>query len=141
MKKVFLMGLMAIFMIEAVKAQDKKQEPTSGAKIEFTEKTHDYGKIQKGADGNCVFEFKNTGNEPLVLGAVKASCGCTTPNWTKDPVMPGQTGTIKVKYNTNNIGGFNKTITVPSNAVNDPRVVLRIKGTVLKPESTPTDNQ
>ena len=141
MKKVFLMGLMAIFMIGAVKAQDTKQEPTSGAKIEFTKKEHDYGKIQKGADGNCVFEFKNTGTEPLILGAVRASCGCTTPTYTKEPIMPGQTGTINVRYNTNNVGGFNKTVTVPSNAVNDPRVVLRIKGTVLKPESTPTNNQ
>jgi hypothetical protein len=139
MKKVFLMGLMAIFMIGAVKAQDTKQEPTSGAKIEFTKKEHDYGKIQKGADGNCVFEFKNTGTEPLILGAVRASCGCTTPTYTKEPIMPGQTGTINVRYNTNNVGGFNKTVTVPSNAVNDPRVVLRIKGTVLKPESTPTN--
>jgi hypothetical protein len=141
MKKVFLMGLMAIFMIGAVKAQDTKEEPTSGAKIEFTKKEHDYGKIQKGADGNCVFEFKNTGTEPLILGAVRASCGCTTPTYTKEPIMPGQTGTINVRYNTNNVGGFNKTVTVPSNAVNDPRVVLRIKGTVLKPESTPTNNQ
>ena len=139
MKKVFLMGLMAIFMIGAVKAQDTKQEPTSGAKIEFTKKEHDYGKIQKGADGNCVFEFKNTGTEPLILGAVRASCGCTTPTYTKEPIMPGQTGTINVRYNTNNVGGFNKTVTVPSNAVNNPRVVLRIKGTVLKPESTPTN--
>jgi hypothetical protein len=139
MKKVFLMGLMAIFMIGAVKAQDTKEEPTSGAKIEFTKKEHDYGKIQKGADGNCVFEFKNTGTEPLILGAVRASCGCTTPTYTKEPIMPGQTGTINVRYNTNNVGGFNKTVTVPSNAVNDPRVVLRIKGTVLKPESTPTN--
>ncbi|MBR5784356.1 MAG: DUF1573 domain-containing protein [Bacteroidales bacterium] len=135
------MGLMAIFMIGAVKAQDTKEEPTSGAKIEFTKKEHDYGKIQKGADGNCVFEFKNTGTEPLILGAVRASCGCTTPTYTKEPIMPGQTGTINVRYNTNNVGGFNKTVTVPSNAVNDPRVVLRIKGTVLKPESTPTNNQ
>ena len=72
MKKVFLMSLLAIFMIGTVCAQEKKEEPTSGAKIEFVKKEHDYGKIQKGADGNCVFEFKNVSAEDCIPALRKA---------------------------------------------------------------------
>lgn len=134
MKKLFLLSLFAIFAMGAVNAQDTKAVPEYGAKIVFAALEHNYGTINKGGDGNCVFEFKNEGNEPLILSNVKASCGCTTPSWTKEPVMPGQTGQIKVRYNTNNVGGFTKTITVTSNAVDNPRVVLKIKGTVKSPE-------
>ena len=113
-------------------AQDveKKEIPANGAKITFTETEHNYGTIVKGGNGDCEFTFKNEGNEPLILSNVKASCGCTTPSYTQKPVMPGETGTIKVHYNTNNVGGFSKTVTVTSNAVDNPRVVLRIKGNV-----------
>ena len=103
-----------------------------GPKVTFTEQEHDYGTVKKGGDGNCEFVFTNEGNEPLILSNVKASCGCTTPSWTKEPIMPGKTGTIKVRYNTNNIGKFNKTVTVTSNAINSPRVVLKIKGEVVQ---------
>ncbi|MCR5192777.1 MAG: DUF1573 domain-containing protein [Bacteroidales bacterium] len=107
-----------------------KEQPADGPKITFSEQEHNYGNIHKGGDGNCEFVFTNEGNEPLILSNVKASCGCTTPSWTKEPIMPGKTGSIKVRYNTNNIGSFNKTITVTSNAVNNPRIVLKIKGKV-----------
>ena len=121
----------------AAQAQDVKDqaqsEPTNGAKIKFTEMEHDYGTIAKGSNGNCEFEFTNEGNEPLVLSKVRASCGCTTPKWTQKPVMPGKTGEIGVRYNTNNPGGFTKTVTITSNAVNEPRVVVKIKGNVVNP--------
>lgn len=133
MKKLFLLSLFAIMTIGAASAQDKQKqdEPAYGAKILFEKLEHNYGTIQKGSEGNCEFTFVNNGNEPLILSNVRASCGCTTPNWTKEPIMPGKTGTIKVHYNTNNIGGFSKTITVTSNAVDLPRVVLKIKGNVV----------
>ena len=67
------------------------------------------------------------------MANVKASCGCTTPSYTQKPVMPGKTGEIGVRYNTNNPGGFTKTVTVTSNAVNEPRVVVKIKGNVVNP--------
>lgn len=134
MKKLFLLSLFAIFAMGVGNAQNAAEQsvPANGAKIVFASQEHDYGQIQKGGDGNCVFEFENNGNEPLILSNVKASCGCTTPSWTKEPVMPGQKGTIKVRYNTNNTGGFTKTITVTSNAVDSPRVVLKIKGNVVQ---------
>ena len=132
MKKCALVCLFATMAFGFANAQDteKKEIPANGAKISFTELEHNYGTIEKGGNGECEFVFKNEGNEPLILSNVKASCGCTTPSYTQKPVMPGETGTIKVKYNTNNVGGFSKTVTVTSNAVDNPRVVLRIKGTV-----------
>ncbi len=132
MKKFFLLSLfvsMAFTMINAQVAEPQDQ-PMNGPKISFTEQEHNYGTLQKGGDGNCEFTFTNEGNEPLILSNVKASCGCTTPSWTKEPIMPGKSGSIKVRYNTNNVGGFTKTITVTSNAINSPRVVLKIKGKV-----------
>ncbi len=146
MKKLFLFCMLAAMTFGAVNAQEKKEankpeekkeavavEELPGAKIVFAEKVHNYGTIQKGGDGNCEFTFTNTGDEPLILSNVRASCGCTTPSWTQKPVMPGKTGTIKVRYNTNNVGGFTKTVTVTSNAVNDSRLVLTIKGNVVQP--------
>ncbi len=132
MKKIVLAILFAVMSMGIVCAQEAepKQVPANGPRISFNEMTHDYGTIAKGADGNCEFQFTNTGNEPLILSNVRASCGCTTPSWSKEHIMPGQTGTIKVRYNTNNVGGFNKSITVTSNAVDTPRAVLKVKGKV-----------
>lgn len=137
MKKLFLVCLIAMMTMGAVNAQEKKNETQDanqhGPKIVFAEREHNYGTIQKGGDGNCVFTFTNTGDEPLILSNVRASCGCTTPKWTQKPVMPGKTGEIGVRYNTNNVGGFTKTVTVTSNAVNEARVVVKIKGNVVQP--------
>lgn len=133
MKKFLMLCLFAAMSLGIVCAQEKAEQkavPTHGPKIEFNELVHNYGTIAKQSDGNCVFEFTNKGTEPLILSNVRASCGCTVPTWSKEPIMPGQKGEIKVHYNTNNMGGFNKSITVTSNAVDVPRVVLKIKGQV-----------
>lgn len=131
MKKFALICMFAA-LVFGVSAQDveKKEVPANGAKIRFEKMEHQYGTIKKGGNGDCQFTFWNDGNEPLILQTVKASCGCTTPKYTQKPVMPGESGVIDVHYNTNNVGGFSKTVTVTSNAVDNPRVVLRIKGNV-----------
>jgi hypothetical protein len=136
MKKFFLLSMFVSMALTVLNAQETvtAEEPTDGPKISFTEQEHNYGTLQKGGDGNCEFVFTNEGNEPLILSNVKASCGCTVPTWTKEPIMPGQTGSIKVRYNTNNIGAFTKTITVTSNAVNTPRLTLKIRGKVEQSE-------
>lgn len=103
------------------------QEKT--AKIEFKNETIDYGEIEKGSDGVRVFEFTNNGDAPLVISDVKSSCGCTIPKKPKEPIMPGKTGEIEVKYDTNRVGPIRKAITVISNA-DTPTKVLKIKGTV-----------
>lgn len=102
----------------------------SAQTISFNKTTWEYGNIQKGADGHRVFTIKNTGDKPLVLSNVKASCGCTVPSWSKEPIAPGATGEIKVGYNTNLVGNFRKLIEVFSNDPQNSRSVLYITGTV-----------
>ena len=99
--------------------------------IVFDTLVYDFGQIVKGANAECVFLFHNKGSAPLILTNVKASCGCTVPTWTKEPVLPNNSGTVKVKYNTNAVGAFHKTITVYTND-NNSSVTLTIKGEVKK---------
>jgi hypothetical protein len=130
MKKFFMMAAMLISV--AAMAQE--------AVITFNETTHDFGKINE-ADGRVttVFEFKNEGMAPLVLTQVRASCGCTTPRFTSEPVEPGQTGQITVTYNPNGRPGrFQKTVTVTSNAT-EPTTRLYIKGEVIPKPAQPVD--
>lgn len=107
----------------------------SQAKIEFKAKdnTIDYGNVYKDVDsGVRVFEFTNTGTTPLIITNVQSTCGCTVPSKPTDPIAPGKTGEISVKYNMNP-GPIRKTISVESNATNveGGRVALKIKGEVL----------
>ena len=130
-----LMTFVALFSLNTAVAQE------SAAKIDFTKETHDYGTIKYGADGTCSFEFKNTGNAPLIISNAKGSCGCTVPEWPKEPIAPGAKATIKVKYDTNRPGAINKSVTITSNAANSPEKVIYIKGTVLPaPENTTPTN-
>lgn len=99
----------------------------------FVSEEIDYGKIQQHADGVRVFKFTNTGNAPIVITNAKGSCGCTVPTYPKNVILPGETGEINVKYATDRIGAFTKTVTLMSNA-SEPSKDLRIKGEVLKPE-------
>ena len=106
-----------------------------GAKIEFKDKdnTIDYGKVYKESDsGMRSFEFKNTGDAPLIIMNVQSTCGCTIPTKPTAPIMPGKTGKIDVKYNMNP-GPIRKTITVETNAINveGGRIAIKIKGEVL----------
>lgn len=105
------------------------------AKIEFKSDIVDYGTIEKGSDGVRVFEFTNTGNAPLIITSVKSTCGCTVPKKPEGPILPGETGKIEVKYDTNRVNPIRKTITVTSNA-DTPTVALKIKGLVIDSSKT-----
>lgn len=105
------------------------------AKIEFKTDVIDYGTIEKGSNGVRVFEFTNTGDAPLIISSVKSTCGCTVPKKPKDPIMPGESGEIEVKYDTNRVNPIRKTITVISNA-ETPTVALKIKGLVVDSSKT-----
>lgn len=106
---------------------------TSLADIKMDKMTHDYGNIQQGANGECEFKFTNNGKEPLVITNCQGSCGCTVPSCPKEPILPGKSSVIKVKYDTNRPGAIYKTVTVNSNAKSG-NVVLTIKGNVeVKP--------
>ena len=130
MKKViYLLGIMLLFAGVA-KAQDTKVQ--NGPEIEFEKVVHDYGDVPYNGNGECEFRFTNTGNEPLLVQKPKSSCGCTIPSWPKEPILPGESEVIKVTYRTNRVGNINKTVTVTSNAISNPTVVLRITGRVLE---------
>jgi hypothetical protein len=109
--------------------------------ISFEEKVHDFGEFQE-ADGvvSHKFEFTNTGSQPLIIQRVSASCGCTTPSWSKEPVMPGEKGFVNAAYNpAHRPGQFEKTITVYSNA-SEPAYQLKIKGKVTPQPLKPVED-
>ena len=101
-----------------------------GPSISLDKDVHDYGTITQGADGGCQFTVTNDGTEPLIISRCKGSCGCTVPKCDKDPIMPGATSVINVRYDTKRIGPINKSVTITSNASNEPTKVIRIKGKV-----------
>jgi hypothetical protein len=129
MKKI--VGLVvAMFAILTLSMNAVAQQVGGGAKIDFKKETHDYGNIKYGANGECTFEFTNTGSAPLIISDAKGSCGCTVPSWPKEPIAPGAKGSIKVKYDTKRPGPITKSVTITSNATNEPNKVIRIKGNV-----------
>jgi hypothetical protein len=138
MKKIIFTAIIAIFTY-SVQAQ-------KGPKIVFkaVDNTIDYGKIYKGEDeGVRVFEFTNTGDAPLIITNVQSTCGCTVPSKPKEPIMPGKSDKIEVKYNMA-LGPIRKSITVESNAVNyeGGKVHLKIKGDVLeRTEASPLEKK
>jgi hypothetical protein len=103
----------------------------SGPMINFEIETIDYGEIIKGSDGVRTFTFENTGDAPLEIQGVRSSCGCTIPKKPVQPIAPGEKGEITVKYDTNRVGVFRKTITVNTNVSSNSIIALKIKGNVL----------
>jgi hypothetical protein len=116
---------------QAAPAQDNPNAPEAV----YEKDVIDYGTIEYDADGNREFKFKNTGKEPLIIYSATGSCGCTVPTAPKEPIKAGDTGTIKVHYDTKRVGSFEKTVTVASNGKTASKT-LKIKGTV-KPATTP----
>jgi hypothetical protein len=106
----------------------------AGAVATFEKIELDYGKIKKGSEPLRVFNFKNTGSEPLIISNAQGSCGCTVPTFPKEPIMPGQSSKIEVRYDTQRPGAFSKTVTLTTNEANPSRT-LTIKGEV---EAEPT---
>ncbi|MGW1455358.1 MULTISPECIES: DUF1573 domain-containing protein [Salegentibacter] len=128
MKKLIAIAIFVVAGLGTAMAQET-------AKIEFKSETIDYGEIKKGSDGVRVFEFTNTGNVPLVIANVTSSCGCTIPKKPEEPIQPGETGEIQVKYNTKLVGPIRKTVTVYSNA-EEATKSLKIKGRVIEDDSS-----
>lgn len=139
MKKLFLTAIIALGGLVSVNAQtpDVQAAPSDNkaAEIKFEKETHDFGAIPQGTPATYEFSFKNTGKTPLIITNASASCGCTTPDWTREPIKPGKTGTVKATYNAASPGSFTKSVTVVSNAKNST-VILYLKGDV-KPAEQP----
>ncbi|HEX5003002.1 MAG TPA: DUF1573 domain-containing protein [Bacteroidia bacterium] len=103
--------------------------------IVFETEVHDFGTIEYGGDGTYDFKFTNTGKSPLIISNARGSCGCTVPQWPKEPVAKGQSGVINVHYDTKRPGPFTKTVTISSNAKSATKVIT-IKGTVQPAEQS-----
>jgi len=134
MKKLLLsLALVTGFTVvnaQNVKAVDApKTENSTNVTIDFVSKVVDYGTIEHNADGARKFVFTNNGTEPLLIKNAKGSCGCTVPTWPREAIAPGATAEIGVKYATNRVGKFTKTITLTTNASKKP-VILTVKGEV-----------
>lgn len=130
MRKVgFILSLLAIILVGSqANAQEVNQD--NGAILTLDKVAHNYGTIVQGADGECKFVVTNDGNEPLIISRCKQSCGCTVPQCPMQPIAPGKSVEIIVTYDTNRIGPINKSVTIMSNAANEPNMVIRILGDV-----------
>ena len=133
MKKLLsLVVAITLFTSFSVNAQEAdKKVPAKGAKISFEQEVIDYGEVEYASNGEREFVIKNEGNEPLIITRAKGSCGCTVPITPKEPILPGESAVMKVRYDTKRGGQpFSKSVTVYSNAVDFPTKVVRIKGKV-----------
>jgi calcineurin-like phosphoesterase len=126
---------LSLFFVTAAKAQQPAAvETVTKETVLIKPANYNFGKILQGRPVTHIFEIENTGTEPLRLENVQASCGCTTPEWSFDPIAPGTSGTIKVGYNAAAEGSFEKTVTVIYNGKQTK--VLTISGQVYKAVST-----
>ncbi|GAA4088413.1 DUF1573 domain-containing protein [Mucilaginibacter panaciglaebae] len=134
MKKLLLATLMAGTLMAC--NQKKKADinyTTDGSDIKYESPTYDFGKIKQGESVSHSFKFTNTGKSPLIIVSAVASCGCTTPNWPKSPVMPGDTGSISVTFNSVGKSGLqDKLITVTANS-QPAQSIVHLLGEVLTP--------
>ena len=138
MKKILLSFSLASLMLGAFAQETAKPVGGTGPQLTIDKEVHDYGTIAQGANGTCEFTVTNSGDQPLILTNCKGSCGCTVPKCDTEPIKPGQTTIITVKYDTKRVGPINKSVTITSNATNTPEKVVRIKGTVEGGPETPT---
>jgi hypothetical protein len=134
MKNLFFSFAVVLFAGFSAFAQEA-QPVNGGPQISVNKDVHDYGTIKQNANGTCEFELTNNGNEPLIISRAKGSCGCTVPEWPKEPIMPGKMKVMTVRYDTKRIGPINKSVTISSNATNNKSMVVRIKGKVIKSEN------
>ena len=139
MKKIVSLLLVMLGMVVGVRAQDApsvvpNMDPNA-ADIKFENEVIDYGMVEYDANGIREFNFTNTGRTPLTITSVTGECGCTAttidgkPGWPTEPILPGKSGVIKVKYDTKREGRFEKNVTVTSNAKFASKKV-RIKGEI-----------
>lgn len=126
---VIALSISFYFTTFAQSAPENKKD-INAPKIVFNKTAHDFGELVQYAPASCEFKFYNKGKAPLILSDVSASCGCTVPSWSKSPIMPGDSGIIKVNYSTAETGVIDKQVTVFSNATKKP-LSLELKGKII----------
>jgi len=129
MKNLILVCLISLFAVPTFAQHTDPKAP----KFRFDEKEVDFGTIERDSEGIVSYTFTNIGKSPLIISKVTGSCGCTVPSTPKEPIMPGQKGEIKVKYDTHRVGKISKSITIVSNA-DRPSITISVRG-LVKPES------
>lgn len=131
MKKILIIAiaLLSFTFVSQLQAQTSLNKAT----MEFPVVEYDFGEVtENGGDVTYKFEFVNNGTQPIVINNVESQCGCTTPEWSREPILPGMKGYVTAKYHPKNRpGSFNKTITVIANAPESP-ITLRITGEVIQ---------
>ena len=137
MKKAILTFGMMLLAVMAFNVSAQEAVQVGGAEISFEKEVHDYGVIEQNGNGQCEFVFTNTGTEPLLITNARGSCGCTVPEWPREPIAPGASSAIKVKYDTKRIGLINKSVTITSNGETSTKII-RIKGEVKAPAAGAT---
>lgn len=128
--KTLTLSLVMLFCVTAISTLHA-QAPQNGPEITFEKLVHNFGELIQGDPAEYAFKFTNTGKQPLILSDVRSSCGCTVPTWPRNPILPGASEVITVKYNSNIVGQINKQVTITSNAANSP-TVIRITGNISK---------
>ncbi len=138
MKKIFLAFVVLSCLSVGANAQQKQVTPAAPAAttatpgiVSFDKMKHSFGKIKQGTPKSFTFTVKNNGSKPLIIEQATAQCGCTTPEYSKSPILKGKTSPLKVTYNAANPGPFTKTVTVKFLGVAEP-TILTIEGEVLK---------
>ncbi len=134
-----------VIMLFSVAATAQQKAPAqvaaTGPQITFEETEYNFGDINQGDKVEHTFVFKNNGSSPLILSNVMTTCGCTAPNWSREPIAPGATSEIHVVFNSSGkMGAQNKVITVMSNAVNDNEKV-RLVGNILPAKKEDNDTK
>lgn len=150
MKKILItLNVVCFFVVAGVYSSFAQN---NGPVLSADNMTVDFGEVNYGGDGLREFHFKNTGTEPLMITNAKGSCGCTVPEWPKEPIRPGQSDVIKIKYDTKRSGPISKTVTITTNEVLSKDAsgnpvykthTVQIKGTVKQAPTTdgvPTKN-
>jgi hypothetical protein len=130
MKKILIMSMLILGMNMLSANAGEKPKKTLAPQIKFETLTQDLGKIEKGKPKEITYEFKNTGNAPLIISRVQPGCGCTTQSFTQNPIKPGKKGIITLTYNAASEGQFSKSATVFTNCGQET-ITLSFKGEVI----------
>ncbi len=144
MKKFFAAIALLFFVNVSLHAQDNSAVNTdsNAPEMKFEQEVLDYGTVKFDANGVREFKVKNVGKAPLTISNVQGQCGCTSttidgkPGWPQEPILPGKTASIRVKYDTKRVGPFEKNVTITSNA-KEPSKIVKIKGVVEAAPTTP----
>lgn len=138
MKKYAILSILLFFVSVTFAQEAKVQSPVikaDGPVLTLEKTTHDFGDIYQGDVVEHTFKFTNTGNQPLMITNIQPTCGCTTPQWPRDPIMPGGKGEIKVGFNsTGKMNKQTKTLPIISNSVVDAAVTFTTNVLDKKPQ-------